>query len=86
MSETCSNADCDISPAPSGASPHPPTPFSGHPLIQNAPVPWEQYLLLTERGGGVGGRVTCFIISEQTFDLTYTEEAENNCRWEGTAG
>lgn len=48
----CSSSDCDISSSPSGLhfTPHP-TYSSVQPLIQNAPVPWEQYLLLTEEKG-----------------------------------
>lgn len=75
---TCSSSDCDISPSPSGhCFTH---PSSVHPHIQNAPIPREQYLLLTEK------KVTCSIISMWTFDLTFTEEAENSCRCEDAAG
>lgn len=56
------------------------SPSSVHPLIQNAPIPQEQYLLLAEK------KVTCSIISKRTFDLTFTEEAENSCRCEDAAG
>lgn len=77
---TCSTSDCDISPSPSGLHPphpphypHPSPSFSSvHPLIQNAPIPPEQYLLLGEK------KVTRSIISKRTFDLTFTEEAKNS--------
>lgn len=49
-------------------------PCAALPIQKNAPIPREQYLLLAEK------KVTRSIISKWTFDLTFTEEAENSCQ------
>lgn len=59
---------------------HPPPPPLYTLSSKMLPIPRVQYLLLAEK------KVTCSIISEWTFDLTFTEEAKNSRRCEDAAG